>query len=506
MVNTLGVIVRGTRTLYLIVFNRTLGAEGFGIYLLAFAAQEIISKFSMLGLNWGVKQEVGKLRSRGDDVLIRVTVLKLLVVVMLFSSFAALLLALEARVLAQWLGEKALAGPLRIFAAGLPFLCGIYFLVYSFRPRLNMKYEFIVVSVIEPLGVLLVGMILLRANRHVEMLAVAHVSATVLAFLAAIYFFNKLYPATVKGRKAAIDWRELLRGSAAMGGLEVIVNLQSKVSLFVLALYYAPDVIGIYGAAALVAWVFQSFKSAIDPILLPIAQSHFLSNNRRQMQDQVTRATTLAMLGGLTLFGMIILLPEHFLALFGSAGAGAEFTTVLIVLAAGQFIYMSLGLSEGLLSITGYGFVSLKSAALLIIAEVALLFVLVPVFGVVGAALATSLPFVLVSVWRGVKAKRLLGINVIAARQVLIPMAWVWCLLLAFGAGFMPGVTDVMAPFVSAGVLLATFAIFAATMLRPGRTLTWLCRCRGRRRPAELPTATSPSQPVPDSAIRPGFQ
>ena len=65
LTNALGILVKASRTLYLILFGHVLGAAGFGTYLLAFAVQEAVSKFAILGLNWGGKQLVGRLIADG---------------------------------------------------------------------------------------------------------------------------------------------------------------------------------------------------------------------------------------------------------------------------------------------------------------------------------------------------------------------------------------------------------------------------------------------------------
>ena len=42
LVNLAGILVKVTRTLYLLLFSHLLGAKVFGLYLLAFAVQEAV--------------------------------------------------------------------------------------------------------------------------------------------------------------------------------------------------------------------------------------------------------------------------------------------------------------------------------------------------------------------------------------------------------------------------------------------------------------------------------
>jgi len=459
LMNALGIVIKASRTIYIILFSRILGAEGFGIYLLAFAIQEFISKFAILGLNWGGKQVVGSMLAQGQEDSVRPTVIRILWITFLFSSVVAFTLIQTADWLASLVGQKSLAGPLKIFAIGIPFLAGMYVLVYSFRPKLNMKYEMYVTSIIEPISVLLIGIVILLKFRNVEALAYAHVAASVIAFLAAVHFFNRVYPPLKRPGNVSIDWKMLWHGSTAMGGMDLIGNLQSKIDLLILAMYFPPHVIGVYGAATQIAALLRSAKAAFDPILMPIAQGLYLHSSQERLQEEVSRAISWAVTIGLGLLGLMILMPGQLLGLFGSEFSGDVFTTALIILAIGQFFYMSLGLSEGILAITGHAWITLIGAVVLVIAEIVLLLLLIPAWGLTGAAMAASIPFIAVTLWRMVQSKRLLDIRMFTKPQAKIFIVWAGCLSFAL---LLPTMMNQKAEFsitVSALVFFASYLV-----------------------------------------------
>jgi len=295
-----------------------------------------------------------------------------------------------------------------------------------------MKYEMYVTSIIEPMSVLLIGIAALQKFDNVETLAYAHVAASVIAFLAAVYFFNRIYPATKRHGQISIDWKMLMHGSAAMGGMELVGNLQSKIDLILLALYFPPHVIGVYGAATQIVSLLRKSKAAFDPILMPIAQGLYLGRDHEHLQGEVSRAVNWAMAIGLGLLGLMILMPGQLLGLFGSEFSGQVFSTALIILAVGQFFYMSLGLSEGILAITGHAYVTLTGAVVLVISEVVLLLLLIPAWGLIGAAIAASIPFIGVTLWRMAQTKRLLDIRMVDRAQAGILAVWAGSLSLAF--------------------------------------------------------------------------
>src|SRR3546814_5802584 len=82
---------------------------------------------------------------------------RIVAVAMASSLCAALLLYVAAPTIARLMGHPEVAAPLRVLTAAITFISGMYVLVYALRPRLNMKYEVYVTSVIEPITVLLTG-------------------------------------------------------------------------------------------------------------------------------------------------------------------------------------------------------------------------------------------------------------------------------------------------------------------------------------------------------------
>lgn len=459
LTNALGIIVKASRPLYLLVFSRMLGAEGFGLYLLAFAVQEFISKLAILGLNWGVKQLVGDLVTHGRQGEVRGAVARVLAVTLLSSALVGLLLALLSMTVATLAGHAAIGEALAVFAAGFPFVCGMYVLVYSFRPKLDMRFELYVTSIIEPVGVLVLGSVFLLGDATVLSLARAHVIAAAIAFAAALYWFLRLYPAGERRERASVDWRRLAHGSAAMGGMEVVSNLQSRLDLLFLAQTYPPAVLGIYGAAGQVVSLLRKAKAAFDPILMPIAQDLHLRSDHDRLQAAVTRAVGWASYVGLGLLGLIMLLPEPLLGLFGREFSAAGYGEVLIILAIGQFFYMSLGLSEGVLAITGHGYTTLLGAVVLVALEFALLLVLTPAFGLVGAALAASLPFVVVTLWRMRQSRRLLGIELFTRTHVPLLLAWLASLGIAYALSSLLDRTSAVGLAAAAVVFLVVYKL-----------------------------------------------
>lgn len=423
-VNLAGILVKASRAFYLLLFSRVLGVESFGLYVLAFAVQEAVSKVAILGLNWGSMRVVGELKAAGRDHEIRPAVGKILVFTLAFSSVTALLLALGAEAVGEGLfGLPALARPLRLFCLGMPPLCGMFVLTYSYRPSLDMRYELYVRSVIEPVGVLLFGALFLAAGRGLDGAVLAHVIAAAAGFAAALFLFARLYPRS-PGPAGKVDAWMLFHSSAGMGGMEFLTTLKSRIDLMVLSRFLPLAHVGIYGAVIEIGTMLKKFRSAFDPILMPLSQSLLLKQEKEKLREQLALALGWSLQIGLAVFGVILLAPGFLVSLFGPDFVRAGVGTVLAVFSLGQLFHMSLGLMEGVLAITGFAYVTLVNMAVLIGLNFVLLLALVPSMGMAGAALATAVSYVFVTAWRFQQARRLLGINPLAAAHLRILLIW----------------------------------------------------------------------------------
>jgi O-antigen/teichoic acid export membrane protein len=108
------------------------------------------------------------------------------------------------------------------------------------------------------------------------------------------------------------------------------------------------------------------------------------------------------------LLGLMCLVPEVFLRFFGKDYMVGSLS--LGIFAVGQIFYVTLGLIEGVLNMTGYAHVALINAVVWIVLNWVLLIWFVPSWGILGAATATSLATAIVAVWRLLQARALLQI------------------------------------------------------------------------------------------------
>jgi O-antigen/teichoic acid export membrane protein len=113
----------------------------------------------------------------------------------------------------------------------------------------------------------------------------------------------------------------------------------------------------------------------------------------------------------LTLFGFLFLLVflESILGIFGTTIRAAE--TALSILAVGQLAAALVGPAGLLLTMSEYERLQMVNSVLVSLLNIALNYILIQEFGIVGAAIATGVSFVVLNILRLAQTWYLLGIQ-----------------------------------------------------------------------------------------------
>lgn len=403
LVNTLGVFAKISRALFLVVFSRLLGSELFGLYMLAFAVQEVISKIAVMGLEQGGMRYASRLRAQGRETDIRSSIEKILIVCVIGSAVVAATMSFSAPWISELiLGDNKLVSPLRNFAFGMPAVCATSVLLYSIRSTLKMQYEVYVRSVFEPFMILIVGTIALQVDLKVIGIVQAHNIAAFGALTIALLFFMRVFPRATR-KKVSMDWKFLFHTSVPMGGMELLSMFKARLDLMVIGRFLPLSSVGIYGAVMEIGSTLRKTRSAFEPIFLPMSQMLHEKKEKKRFRENIALAIRWGLIASLAMIGPMILVPEAFLTVFGKAFEVGGLS--LSIFASGQLFHVTLGLMEGVLAVTGFAYTTLINSLTLVGGNAVLLVWLVPEYGLVGAAIASAVSYVAVTLWRMMQAK-----------------------------------------------------------------------------------------------------
>jgi O-antigen/teichoic acid export membrane protein len=194
---------------------------------------------------------------------------------------------------------------------------------------------------------------------------------------------------------------------ALIDGLRV---LQPQLVILLLGLMLTAGDVGLYRVAVATAIMVAVPMTLVGSVVTPLWARLHAESDRRRMQLLSTRSAQLMTAGVLVLSLPVILFGREIIGLL----FGAEYRLAypaLAVLCAGQLVQAFFSPNGGLLLMTGHERRVTRATFLSLLSCVAMLFILVPRFGMLGAALATSFAMLVWNLlcWRD--ARRRLGID-----------------------------------------------------------------------------------------------
>ena len=167
--------------------------------------------------------------------------------------------------------------------------------------------------------------------------------------------------------------------------------------------------VGLYSVAVQMAMVVNFTLLGLNQAIAPLVAERHDANRGKELQKSLIQATNIATLGSLLIVAALVTLGPIVLAIFGPDFSGSY--QPMIILAVGQLLNVASGPVGTILSMSRQErFVGI-GMSVSVVCNIILNYLLIPRYGVNGAALATA---VSVGVWNllmVVFAKRILGID-----------------------------------------------------------------------------------------------
>jgi len=205
-----------------------------------------------------------------------------------------------------------------------------------------------------------------------------------------IYLLSKLYKLKLIGKvkKEYIkSYKKILIFSSPLLVSGLLHYLIGKIDIFMIGYFLESTEVGIYTIALKIATLANFLLFSINSIFAPKITSLFYNNQMEKLKRLYQVLTKWIFATNLTAFFIIFVLSKDIMNIFGN-----DFIfgwLALILIAAGQVINAGVG-SAGLINImTGYPHSELYISSIVFILNAVLNYLLIPIYGIEGAAIAS---------------------------------------------------------------------------------------------------------------------
>jgi len=247
------------------------------------------------------------------------------------------------------------------------------------------------------------------SNAEVFLIVIITMTLGSTGLLTLVYLKLKREFPEVLEAKAAVDVKEWRSTSVGLWGASLLESSNQYMDVVLLGFLLNPAAVAVYFVATRLANVFLTAASGMYSFGSKRIPDHYY---HKQDEELAATLKTLAGMVGLIVFAgllCVVILGHWALGIFGAEYV--DYYDVLIILCIGTASITAAGAAPVILMMTGYEKNYLKSLSISVATRLSGFVLLVPMFGIYGAALAATFSQVLMALMLAKNAKRLTGLD-----------------------------------------------------------------------------------------------
>lgn len=394
-----------------ILLARWLGTFEYGIFVGIWVALIILSTITCLGFPSAVVRFIGEYREKNRPDMVHGIIRASMFIALLFSILTA---GLGSFILYTFpnIVSDAYVVPIFLAAICLPMLAIEGILDYIARAFDWPKTAFLPTYIIRPLAIIFFVALTYVAGYIPTAITTmyAAIGACLVSFLAQyIVILGKLRKALPKVAPT-YKWKYWTLVALPIFLVEGFYTLMTSMDVLIVSYLMKPEDTAVYFAAtkilALVHFVYFAVRAAVSHRYSALHSS----GDKKAFQAFVTNTVAWTFWPSLFMALFMAIFGHLFLMLFGEEFTAGTF--VLYFLLIGIVIRSSIGPAEALLVMAGSQNVCAVIYIITLFVNVTLNFTLIPKFGIIGAAMATSIALIFETSILYVSIKRSLGLHV----------------------------------------------------------------------------------------------
>ena len=385
--------------LYRLIVARYLGPEEYGLLNLGFAVIGILTAFAVFGLPSGVLRYVAYFKGKSDNSRLKGVIISSLKISLPLSIFLAIILFVLSDIISiNLFHNPALSPIIKILSIALPLFSIISILESVSQAMQLIKYNVLIRNISESAIQLILTIILILLGYGIFGAVIGHVVAV---FTSAVFFIivihKKVFPFLDKHIKTTNTYKELILFSWPLIFVYIFGRLQNWIDSISIGIFKSASYVGLYNAAIPTSQLLMILPATVGALFIPTITQLYAQNKSNEINKLYYITNKWAFLMNFPVFLLLIIFSKQILnILFGQQYTEAYMA--MIILCIGYFLYSMIQLSSGVLQSVKKTKVLMMNTLVFSILNILLNFALIPKYGIEGAAIATSISLILLSV------------------------------------------------------------------------------------------------------------
>jgi len=476
LVRGAGILFIGTivgylfRFIYRVVVSRYAGPENYGLLSLGEMVLNIGILMALIGVNLGVVKFMSHYISLNQYNKAKGSFFAALKITSILGLIVTVLLVIFSEIISVKIFNNELLTPIFIvFSLTIP----VYGLLLIFSRALialkKPEYQFFSVTIGRNFSALIFTIIVILLEGSVLHISIASLVSFIIALVIAFFLVEKKAYSFFRSKiEPVYNYKELLYFSMPLFFSAVFVNIMNWADTFLIGSMKTITDVGVYNVAMPLAASLAMFLSAFASMFFPIMNELKARNEIDKIGETYSLVMKWLYLFSLPGVLLVILFPRQILnILFGESYVVGS--SVLVILIIANFINVILGpANQVLMTFDRTKFIFGVNSTLVVL-NIILNIILIPKFGIEGAAYATAVSLVLRQLIIFLTARRVLDFGfgwkyyLKYSASAFIPLALLFVLVRTFfqDPNFYVLVVSGVMFFVLYGIFLLLFRSFS---------------------------------------------
>jgi O-antigen/teichoic acid export membrane protein len=370
-----------------VLLARILGANQLGLYNLSLSAMHITVGLALFGLDAAIIRFIAVNVGRQDeDGVWKVLQIGMGIPLILSALVGTALYALSFVIAEKVFHEPNLAPLLQLISVFIPFMVVNDQLGNALKGFKKFDAAVVAQYAYQPITrlilIALLAIIGLDAKTAVAVFGLSSITASIVMYFSLKRHFK--LRRTVKVDQSTLN--ELVQFSFPVWISSLLRRFQGNIQTLFIGTLNTISGVGVFSVVNQITHVSGEFSSSINTTSKPVIAELHDRGDIKQMGRIYQLTNKWVVMVQLPIFLFMVIFPEAILSIFGEAFTlGA---IVLIILAVADFVNVSTGMGGIIIDMTGYSKLKLFNSILRITLIIVLDYLLIPRWGLVGAAVA----------------------------------------------------------------------------------------------------------------------
>ena len=376
---------------FTLMIARGYGADAMGIYSLSLTVLGMAVLVGKLGFDTALLKFVAEFTAKKREQDIRILYRKIMNVSIPFSIVIATVTYFASSFIAEsFFHKQYLTVYFQIASLGIVPLVLLSINREAIRGLKNIKLYSFLTNIAVSLFATVCLAIFYFYSQDKAMPLIANIVAVFLACILSFIFWFKQYDKKHKSNVTIekLKYKNIFSVSFPMLITASMTTVMGMTDIIMLGMYSTETDIGIYGVTMKIAMITSISLIAINTIAAPKFAEFWGRDDMDGLSKIVQQTTKMIFWSSFPILMFIFIFPGGLLSIFGK-----EFiigATALMILTFGQFVNAISGPVGNIMNMTGYQKILQYTAITSAIINIILNYILIPKYGVSGAAIATA--------------------------------------------------------------------------------------------------------------------